>query len=65
MKPHRDVDMIRINELCNHVLNKTEIDVETLGDFNIDKSKLVGFDSAVECISRILDTEIKFLPISR
>lgn len=65
MKPVRDVDMIKINELCNHVLSKTDIDLETLGDFHIEQSTLVGFQAVQECILRILDTELKFLPISR
>jgi hypothetical protein len=57
--------MIRINELCNHILTKADIDIETITDFNLDQAQLYGFSEAQECIIRILDTEIKFVPLSR
>ena len=57
--------MIRINELCNHILTKADIDVDTITDFNLDQAQLYGFQAAQECIIRILDTEIKFIPLSR
>lgn len=32
----RDLDVIKINDLLNHIIHKTDIDIDTVGDFNID-----------------------------
>lgn len=32
----RDLDVIKINELLRHIIYKSDVDIETVGDFNID-----------------------------
>ena len=36
MKPYRDLDVIKINELHKNIVHKIDIEIETIGDFNID-----------------------------
>lgn len=32
----RDLDTVKINELHHHIIHKMDIEIETIGDFNID-----------------------------
>ena len=36
MEPMRDLDTIKINELHDNLIYKLNIEIETIGDFNID-----------------------------
>jgi len=38
VKPVRDVDAIKINELSEHAIEKADIDIRTVADFSIKDS---------------------------
>jgi hypothetical protein len=50
----RDIDNIAINALQDYMI-KLDIDIETVGDFNIDKAKIIGFSECQQGIRDILD----------
>ena len=46
MEPHRDLDIVKINELHNHIINRVKVDLDRIGEFNVDNAQFVGFDQA-------------------
>ncbi len=38
IKPARDIEVIKINELAEHAINKCDIDISTISDFSIQDS---------------------------
>jgi hypothetical protein len=64
MQPMRDLDVIRIIELHTHLIKKLDVDIETIGDFNIDQAQFTGFQEAARLLNELTDS-MKFLPLSR
>lgn len=64
MEPMRDIDYIKINELHDYSLN-LDIELDTVGDFQIDKARFTGFHETQQLLRSLVDEKLRFLPVSR
>ena len=65
MQPQRDIDFIKINDLTNNILYKSDIDLKTITDFDLSKESILrGFDDVRDALRRAISEKIEFLPIS-
>ena len=61
VEPQRDLDILRINRLSEDMLYHSDIDMNTILDFNIDQhSQLIGFQNLQSKLNEALNMQLRF-----